>query len=120
MPADEIQLAHRGTWHTVCHYDDLLPGRGVAVLLHGEQVALFRDRAGGLYAVQNRDPFSDAQVLSRGITGSRGDVPVVFSPMYKQAFDLRTGACLDEESAPDGTPARLLVWPVRLAPPASR
>ncbi|MER6333507.1 nitrite reductase small subunit NirD [Streptomyces sp. NPDC001034] len=125
MPADqirvahEIQLDHEGAWHTVCRYGDLLPGRGVAVLLRGEQVALFRDRAGEVYAVQNYDPFGGAYVLSRGLTGSRGDVPVVFSPMYKQAFDLRTGVCLDEETAPDGTPARLLVWPVRIAPPAA-
>jgi len=37
-------------------------------------------------------------VLSRGIVGSRGDVPTVASPMYKQAFDLRTGGCLDDDT----------------------
>jgi nitrite reductase (NADH) small subunit len=35
-------------------------------------------------------------VLSRGIVGTRGDVPFVASPMHKQAFDLRTGQCLDD------------------------
>lgn len=76
-------------------------------------MAVFRDRAGALYAVDNRDPFSGAHVMSRGILGSRGDVPTVASPMYKQVFDLRDGRCLDESTAPDGTPAVLRVWPVR-------
>ncbi|MEU7133601.1 nitrite reductase small subunit NirD [Streptomyces sp. NPDC046261] len=103
----------QGRWTPVCAYSDLLPGRGTAVLVDGRQIALFRNRAGRVYAVGNRDPFSGAQVISRGLLGSRGPVPVVISPMYKQAFDLRTGACLDEESAP------LPVWRVRLtAPPA--
>ncbi len=101
------------TWHHVCSYDDLIPGRGVAALLGEEQVALFRDRAGRLYAVDNLDPFSGAHVLSRGILGSRGDVPTVASPMYKQVFDLRDGRCLDEETAPDGREPVLKVWPVR-------
>ncbi len=62
----------------------------------GRQVALFRTYDGAVYALDNQDPFSGANVLSRGIVGSRGDVPTVASPMYKQVFDLRTGACLDE------------------------
>jgi nitrite reductase (NADH) small subunit len=62
-------------------------------------VALFRvspdDR---LYAISNYDPFSQAFVLSRGIVGSRDGVVKVASPMYKQSFDLQTGACLDDPS----------------------
>jgi nitrite reductase (NADH) small subunit len=71
---------------------------GVAALVDGVAVAVFRTHDGTVYALGNVDPFSGASVLSRGIVGSRGDVPVVSSPMYKQAFDLRTGACLDDES----------------------
>jgi nitrite reductase (NADH) small subunit len=37
-------------------------------------------------------------VLSRGIVGSRGDVPTVASPLHKQVFDLRTGRCLDDDA----------------------
>ncbi|MBV6695814.1 nitrite reductase small subunit NirD [Kitasatospora aureofaciens] len=109
---------HDGTrWHAVCTLDDLQPGRGVAVLLSDdEQIALFRDRSDALYAVDNRDPFSGAQVLSRGLLGSRGDRPTLASPMYKQVFDLTDGRCLDEDTAPDGAPAVLRRWPVRLAP----
>ena len=49
-----------------------------------------------MYALSNIDPFSGAAVLSRGIVGDLGGVPVVASPMHKQHFDLRTGACVDD------------------------
>lgn len=83
----------------VCRYTDLQPDRGVAALLpDGEQVAVFLLADGSLHAVANIDPFSAAGVLSRGIVGDRAGTPVVVSPVYKQAFDLRTGACLDDPS----------------------
>ncbi|MFF3559693.1 nitrite reductase (NAD(P)H) small subunit [Streptomyces sp. NPDC002574] len=112
--SDLVEIFDGTAWTPACPYEDLIPGRGVAVLItSGEQVALFRDRAGALYAVDNRDPFSGAHVLSRGILGSRGDAPTLASPMYKQVFDLRDGRSLDEDRAPDGTAAVLRVWPVR-------
>lgn len=80
----------------VCRLTDLVPERGVAALLADRQIALFRTYDGDVYALGNRDPFSGANVLSRGIVGSRGEVPTVASPMYKQVFDLRTGQCLDD------------------------
>jgi nitrite reductase (NADH) small subunit len=80
----------------VCAYDALLPERGVAALVGEIQIALFRTYDGTVYALGNHDPFSGANVLSRGIVGSRGDVPTVASPMFKQVFDLRTGDCLDD------------------------
>ena len=83
-------------WNDVCRYDDLGPERGVAALVAGEQVALFRTFDGMLHAIGNRDPFSGAFVLSRGIVGSHGDVPTVASPLFKQVFDLRTGICLTD------------------------
>jgi nitrite reductase (NADH) small subunit len=36
-------------------------------------------------------------VLSRGIVGDLSGRLVVASPLYKQHFDLQTGACLEEE-----------------------
>lgn len=84
-------------WVTVCAIDDLIVDRGVCVLVGGRQVALFRVSPGDrVYAISNFDPFSSAYVLSRGIVGSRGDVPKVASPMYKQSFDLTDGGCLDD------------------------
>lgn len=83
-------------WVDVCAYDDLIPERGVAALVHGRQVAVFRTYEEELYALSHRDPFSGAYVLAHGILGTRGGVPTVASPMYKQVFDLRTGRCLDD------------------------
>jgi nitrite reductase (NADH) small subunit len=79
----------------VCGLKALPVERGAAALVRGVQVALFRTFDDTVYAVQQRDPYSGANVLSRGIVGSRGEAPTVASPMYKQVFDLRTGVCLD-------------------------
>ena len=92
--------ARPATWVTVCRLDDLLPERGVAALVGGRQVALVRLVDDTLYAVDQLDPFSGAYVMSRGIVGTAtvdGEVvPTLASPMYKQVFDLRTGACLGD------------------------
>lgn len=82
----------------VCPVSAIPVERGVAALVDGAAVAVFRTHADEVFALSNVDPFSGASVLSRGIVGSRGDAPVVSSPMYKQAFHLRTGACLDDAS----------------------
>jgi nitrite reductase (NADH) small subunit len=83
-------------WTTICRFDELLPERGVAALVGTRQVAVFRTFDGMLYAIDNRDPFSGAFVLSRGIVGTRGAAPTVASPIFKQVFDLSTGECLGE------------------------
>ena len=104
----KIQVRLDEDWLTVCDLTRLLPGRGVAALLpDGGQVALFRDRAGQLYAIDNRDPFGGAAVLSRGLTGSHQGRPFVASPLLKQRFDLETGRCLDDDEV------AVTVYPVR-------
>jgi len=84
------------TWTPVCRFVSLPVERGVAALVHGAAVAVFRTYDDQVFALGNHDPFSRASVLSRGIVGTRGDIPFVASPMHKQAFDLRTGVCLDD------------------------
>jgi nitrite reductase (NADH) small subunit len=96
-------------WTPVCAYIDLMPDRGAAALLEdATQVAIFRTTAGEVYALTNIDPFTGAAVLSRGLVGDIGGVPVVASPLHKQRFDLRTGACLDDETV------TVTVYPVRV------
>jgi len=95
----------------VCTLEDLEVERGRAALLDGQQVALFLLSDGTVLAVDNLDPFSGANVISRGIVGSRGDVPTVASPLHKQIFDLRTGECIETHGKP---PAALRVWPVAI------
>ncbi|WP_062521227.1 nitrite reductase small subunit NirD [Demequina silvatica] len=100
----------------VCDYDRLTPELGVAALVGGEQVAIFRLADGSVHAVQNLDPFSGASVMSRGITGSRGDVPTIASPIYKQVFSLLDGTCLVtmDKSPKAGHAPDLVVYPVTL------
>ncbi|NLU69200.1 nitrite reductase small subunit NirD [Streptomyces sp. HNM0574] len=91
----EVRLADG--WFGVCPRSALVPGRGVAVLLpDGTQAAVFTDRAGHPYAVGNRDPFTGAYVLSRGLLGTADGTPFVSSPLLKQRFALTTGHCLDD------------------------
>ena len=92
-----LQLTH---WHDVGPADGLTPDRGTAVLVDGHQVALFLLRDGTLHALDNHDPVSGANVLSRGIVGDRGGVTLVASPVYKQGFELATGRCLDDPWLP--------------------
>ncbi|MGR5062690.1 nitrite reductase small subunit NirD [Photobacterium sp. DNB22_13_2] len=83
-------------WYTVCHRDALIKNAGVCVLWGHEQVAIFYcHRTDSLYAVDNYDPVGKANVLSRGILGSKGDDIVVASPLYKQHFNLLTGQCVE-------------------------
>jgi nitrite reductase (NADH) small subunit len=88
------------TWMPVCRVAELEVERGAAALVHGQAVALFRTHEDTVYALSNHDPFSRTSVLARGIVGTKTvageEVPFVASPMHKQAFDLRTGRCVDD------------------------
>lgn len=84
-------------WIDVCHMDDLQADAGVCALVNGKQVAVFYlQRMKAVYAIGNFDPFSQANVLSRGMVGDMGGEPMVASPMYKQHFHLRTGVCFED------------------------
>lgn len=86
----------------ICRLDRIPREGGVAALVDGEAVAVIRTHDDAVHALSNYDPFGRASVLARGIVGTRtvGDeeVPFVASPLHKQAFDLRTGVCLDDAS----------------------
>ena len=83
-------------WIAVCKLSDIVPDTGVCALINERQVAVFRLHDDSLYAIDNFDPFSGANVLSRGIVGDLKGERVVASPIYKQHFSLITGQCLEE------------------------
>ena len=103
-----VPPAHMSEWIAVCKLDDIVPNTGVCALVGGRQVAVFRLDDDSVYALSNYDPFSRANVLSRGIVGDLKGEVVVASPVYKQHFSLATGQCLED---PD---VRVPIFPVRL------
>jgi nitrite reductase (NADH) small subunit len=104
-------LENIDVWQSVCSQQDLVNDSGVVVWLDGAQVALFYlpgAEGKNLFAIDNHDPQSGANVIGRGLIGSiKGDL-VVASPIYKQHFRLEDGSCLEYPQQ------RLRVWPVRL------
>jgi nitrite reductase (NADH) small subunit len=89
-PSDPVE------WQPVCRLAELEIQRGVAALVHGQAVAIFRFDESTVYALANHDPFDRHAMLAKGIVGVAGEVPFVASAVHKHAFDLRTGQCLDD------------------------
>lgn len=86
----------REEWTAVCQLEHIVPNTGVCCLVGQKQVAVFRLEDDRIFAIGNFDPFSRANVLSRGIVGDRAGRIKVASPIYKQSFDLETGECMDD------------------------
>ncbi len=97
----------QGSWNDICAVEEIWPNTGVCALVDGMQVAVFRLSGDGderpeeqpgdrWFAIANHDPFSNANVLSRGLVGNLGERLVVASPIYKQHFDLATGECVED------------------------
>jgi nitrite reductase (NADH) small subunit len=92
-------MAETENWVDVCQFDDLVDNVGICALVNDKQVAIFRlSGSEKLYAIDNHDPFSGANILSRGVVGDLKGQLVVASPIYKQHFNLETGQCLEDES----------------------
>jgi nitrite reductase (NADH) small subunit len=95
-------------WIAVCRLNEIVPNTGVCALVGGRQVAVFRLGDDTVFAIANHDPFSRANVLSRGIVGDiKGEI-VVASPVYKQHFSLASGRCVEDPSV------AVPVFPVRI------
>lgn len=112
-PITAATARDNATWHTVCTINDIVPNTGVSALIGLRQIAIVRvvTRTGteSLHALSNWDPIGKAMVLGRGIVGTKGDIPKIASPLYKQSYDLRTGQCLDDATV------SVPVYPVRVA-----
>jgi nitrite reductase (NADH) large subunit len=100
-------LAIKSVWHKVCAFDDITPNTGVCALVEGRQIAVFRfDDM--VFAVDNFDPASAANVISRGLVGDLNGELVVASPIYKHHYNLVSGRCQED---PDNS---ISVYPVRV------
>jgi len=85
--------APAAVWERACSVEELEPSWGEALLIRMRQIALFMIGPDEIYAVDNLDPATNANVISRGIVGSKGDRPTVASPLLKHVYDLGTGEC---------------------------
>jgi nitrite reductase (NADH) small subunit len=96
---ERMTAAETFKWQSIGTREDLVAGSGVCALVGEEQVALYYlpEEERQLYALSNRDPIGEANVLSRGVLGDINGRLVVASPLYKQHFDLLTGECLEQE-----------------------
>ncbi len=91
MSTQESSIA----WVSICQLDELTNDLGVCALVDGRQVAVFLVD-GELYAIDNFDPFSQANVLARGLIGDVKGELVIIAPIYKQRFSLTTGQCQED------------------------
>lgn len=119
IESNEIEIViTEPPWVGVCAVDEVHPDRGVAALVSGEPVAIFRlspvadDGQDEWCAVSHIDPASGVPVMARGLVGSVGNgpivIPTVASPLHKQRYNLRSGYCLDDREL------RLAVHDVRI------
>ncbi|MGK8545327.1 nitrite reductase large subunit NirB [Enterobacter cloacae] len=94
-------------WQEICGLDEIPEQAGIGARLGRKPIALFRFGK-SVYALDDQEPGSDANVLSRGILGDAAGEPVVISPLYKQRIRLRDGCQVD-----NGEPA-VRAWPVKI------
>ncbi|EPJ48263.1 MAG: nitrite reductase [NAD(P)H], small subunit [Osedax symbiont Rs2] len=94
----------KAKWIDICQLHDIPTNTGVCADLQGQQVALFHlrsyksDGESQVKAVANFDPFSKANVLSRGLITEQQDKYYIASPLLKQQFCLDSGLCEQDES----------------------
>lgn len=90
----------------ICPLDALSIERGAAAILpDGTQIGVFLLDDGSVHAVQQHDPYSGTNILSRGLVGTHlvpgADgvegviVPTLASPMFKQVWNMSTGEVID-------------------------
>lgn len=105
----DMNMLPENQWIDVCHLDDITPNTGVGALIEGQSIALFRvGNEKRIYALSNKDPFSQANVMARGIIGDLQGERVIASPIYKQHFSLATGRCLEDKDQ------KLSVFPTKI------
>ncbi|MGG7447570.1 nitrite reductase large subunit NirB [Kosakonia oryzendophytica] len=109
-PAQRPAKPAEDEWLHVGAVADVPANAGVAARLGQQQIALFHlpGSEPHIFALENHEPGSNANVLSRGLVGDVAGEPVVISPLYKKRFRLSDGV------SPDDAALRVRVWPVKV------
>jgi nitrite reductase (NADH) small subunit len=80
------KVAHGPVTVNLGPVDRVPPGQGLCFIVRGEEVAVFRQRDGRLFATENRCPHRRGP-LSEGLVGAGK----VLCPLHAHTFDLSTG-----------------------------
>ena len=75
-------------YRAICRSEDLLPGKGRAVEVDGQPIALFRI-GDAIYAIENVCLHAGAPLEDSEIEGT-----VITCPWHQWQFELKTGACM--------------------------
>lgn len=94
-------------WQAICGLEEIPEQAGIGARIGEQQIALFRC-GHSVYALDDLEPGSEANVLSRGLIGDAAGEPIVISPLYKQRIRLRDGR------APDNGEPLVRAWPVKI------
>ena len=99
-----------GEWVHIAALADIPANAGMAARLGNQQIALFHlpGNEPQVFALDNQEPGSQANVLARGLVGDANGEAMVVSPMYKKRFRLRDGQSLEDAAL------RVRVWPVKI------
>jgi nitrite reductase (NADH) small subunit len=90
----------------VCSIEELPVGLGRAFEVAGRQIAFFRTRRGGVFAVDNRCPHKGGPLAEGMLAGD-----AVVCPLHAFRFELATGDCDQPGTCPVGTYAVTLDGP---------
>ena len=109
-PLQTAAHVHDNEWVHVGSLADIPANAGMAARLGQQQIALFHlpGDEPQIFALENHEPGSDANVLARGLLGDVAGEPIVISPLYKKRFRLCDGV------SPDDADLRVRVWPVQI------
>ena len=100
---------------TVCALDELPAGLGRAFRVGGVAVAVFRTRAGTVFAVANECPHKGGPLADGMLAGS-----TVVCPLHGFRFDLEDGTCDQPGTCPVATyPVEVIGGFVRVGVPVA-
>ena len=102
-------ISEVSVWFDAGHISDFESDGGSCVKYKDLQIAVFHFRqTDSWYACQNMCPHKMQMVLSRGLTGSDGNIPKVACPLHKKTYSLIDGQNLGGEDY------SIVIFPVKI------
>lgn len=96
-------------WYKTVKISEFPEDGGACIKYKDLQIAVYNfTRRGEWYAVQNMCPHKMEMALSRGMIGTKGEIPKVACPFHKKTFSLISGENLDGEDY------QLTTYPVKI------